>query len=153
LHALSWASCSATCAKEQEERSRDAVCLSGYHGASSCHHVIVSSCHRVNMSSCHHVIVSWCVLYGVCYMVCRTQAPSYMVCPIWCVLHGVSYMVCPIWCVLHCVSCHGASSLLCLSGGHGAYLRLARTVYICTVHDRIFGDFPCQKYRTYTVYI
>ena len=32
---------------------------------------------------------------------------------------------------------------------------LARTVYIHTVYDRIFGDFPAkkQKWRVYTVYI
>jgi hypothetical protein len=25
--------------------------------------------------------------------------------------------------------------------------------YLYTVYDRIFGDFPCQKYRKYTVHV
>ena len=86
---------------------------------------------------CVFVCVCVCVCLCVCVCACDVHFASL------CTRHGPSFH--------H--PCRSPSMCARLFNLHCISVGLARTLYIYTLHDRIFGVFPCPKYRIYTVYI
>ena len=80
-------------------------------------------CHGVYLLAC----VSWCVLVGLCVMVCTC----------WLVCHGVYLLACVSWCVLVGL-CHGCVLGLCIKVAcvMGVYLSCASrrwlVSWVCT---------------------
>ena len=67
--------------------------------------MVCTSCHGTCSLVCHGVyllaFVPWCVLVGLCVMVCTCHGVYLLACVSWCVLVGLCVMVCNCWLVCH----------------------------------------------------